>query len=381
MGIRVCRTRYWGLLTSAFLLLLILIGCSTLRTDNMPAGEIVVHESNMSSIPLYQQEMLSDPGWNQPHIPMEGRSSPTAPSPTSTKAIDNHSIVKITHEESGMAETIESWFIPKAYADDHKLDERYLIREGECSLKAENYKDAAGQVEGIAKLYNGMIADSHSQKLHDESVEGWLKLRIPTENFFDAWRDVREIGEVLEESVSTQDVSQQYVGYVSRLKNLMAEQAVLTEMLDEALAVQRARGLGEGYSILLDTQERLFKVTGEIESTEDRMGALADQITRSTITVRITEIKKLPEQIKETFSWGFSETAGGAFKDLQSRVSDLANGVIYFLITCWTWLIPWAIVFFIGRWAYRKYVVPQLKKETKLKQAVSTPKGDFKPKG
>lgn len=298
----------------------------------------------------------------------------------SSKSSDDTSIVNRSLADSGMAETIESWFLPKAYAADHQLDERYLIRDGECSLQADSYKDAAGQVEGIAKLYNGMIADSHSQKLHDESVEGWIKLRIPSENFFDAWRDVREIGEVQEESVSTQDVSQKYVGYVSRLKNLMAEQEVLTEMLDEALAVQRARGLGEGYSILLDTQERLFKVTGEIESTEDRLGALADQITRSTITVRITEIKKLPEQIKQTFSWGFGETAGGAFKSLQFKLRDMAQGLIYFLITCWTWLVPWAIFIWIGRWIYKKFVAQRLK-GLNWNQAVSVPKVDAKPKG
>jgi len=43
------------------------------------------------------------------------------------------------------------------------------------------------------------------------------------------------------------------------------------------------------------------------------------------------------------------------------KLRGAGQGIVYFLITCWTWVIPWAIIIFIGRWAYRRWVTPYLK--------------------
>jgi len=254
---------------------------------------------------------------------------------------------------------LQSWLMPQAYAEDHNLSEEYLIRTADCRIVVDDYRKAADGVTAIAAKYGGMVSDSQSQRQADNYVEGWITLRVPNRSFFSAWAEALSIGEVLDESVTTQDVSQDYVGGLSRLKNLLAEQAALQRMLDEALAVQRARGLGEGYKILLDTQDRLFNVTGDIESTEDQLNALADKITRSTITVRLSERKTLPVQAQEKFTWGMGNVAGGAYRDLLVSVRGLLHGLTYFLITCWTWVIPLLILGLIGRSIYRRYVAPR----------------------
>lgn len=258
---------------------------------------------------------------------------------------------------------LDTWMIPAAYAADHAVDERYLIRTGDCQIDVDDYQAASDKVEAIAHQYSGIISNSRSQRHGENWIEGYITLRIPAENFFDAWKAVLAIGEVNSESVSSQDVSQEYIGYVSELKNLLAMQATLQTMLDEALEVQRKRGLGEGYSILLDTQDRLFEVTGRIESAEDRLNALSDRITRSTITVNLMEKLELPKQVKQTredFTWGIGTTAAEAYRDLLVRLRNIAKGLVYFLITCWTWLIPWALIIWLGTWIYRRFIKPQL---------------------
>ena len=132
-------------------------------------------------------------------------------------------------------------------------------------------------------------------------------------------------------------------------------------MLDEALAVQRSRGLGEGYSILLDTQERLFNVTEQLQSVEDRQSALADRITRSTITARLSEVKEIAEVVREEWTWGTGTTAGDAYRALLIRARASWQGFIWFIITCWAWLIPLAFWVFIGWLIWRWLIAPRLK--------------------
>ncbi|HES57930.1 MAG TPA: DUF4349 domain-containing protein [Firmicutes bacterium] len=332
-------------------------------------------EEDAAMAPAMQGELLAEPGINFSRGAgaagsdksasmgyFEGEAPQTTAVPPGNGQPPGVSVVDSALEESGLLAKLDSWMLPEAYAQDHEVDERYLVREGNCSLEVDSYKAAADKVSGLARKYDGMVSDTHSTKNYDETVEGWIKIRVPADKFFDAWNEILEIGEVQDETISSQDVSRQYVGYVSRLKNLMAEQATLQQMLEEALAVQRSRGLGEGYSILLDTQERLFEVTGQIESTEDQLNALADRVTRSTITVSLREAKPLKQQVKEEFSWGLGTTAGTAYQDLLRTLRGMAQGFVYFIITCWTWLIPLLIVLMIARWAWRRWITPQLRK-------------------
>ena len=90
--------------------------------------------------------------------------------------------------------------------------------------------------------------------------------------------------------------------------------------------------------------------------------------------IPITEVKELPDKVKEDFIWGFGTTAGQAYKDLLGALKRTGQGIIYFLITCWTWVIPWLIIILIGRWAYKKWAGPWIKSQQKKAQAITAPK-------
>lgn len=308
----------------------------------------------------WEQEMLEEPGWNQPYSePAPAEAPPGTPPTASTGGVITQALAA-----AGIEEQIGDWIAPKAYAQDHGIDEQYLVRDGECSLEVDSYDDAEKKISSIAGLYGGIVSDSQSERYGDDRVEGWIRIRVPADKFFDAWEEVLAIGDVTKRSVTTDDVSSQFLANHSKIKNLVAQQATLQKMLDEALAVQRARGLGEGYSILLDTQERLFSVTEQLQSVEDRQSALADRITRSTITAKLLEVKEIGEvveQVREEWTWGSGTTAGEAYKALLTRLRASWQGFLWFIITCWTWLIPLAFWVFIGWLIWRWLIAPRLK--------------------
>jgi hypothetical protein len=251
---------------------------------------------------------------------------------------------------------LASWVLPQAYAQDHNINERYLIRTGACSLEVADYRAASKQVNEIAEKYSGIVSGIQSQRSGEDWLQGTLTIRVPNAGFFSAWTELLGLGKILEESIQTEDASQSYISTLSRMKNLLAEEAAVKQMYQEALAIQRTRGLGEGYKLLIDTQERLFAVSGEIQQAEDQLNALADRITRSTITVTLIEKKQIEQQVQEEFRWGLGTTMSSAYRDLLVNVRGKLQGLLYFLVTCWTWLIPLAFFVYLALWLYRRFL-------------------------
>ena len=98
--------------------------------------------------------------------------------------------------------TVIAWFSPKAYAADHGIDEKYLVRNGECSMKVEDYEAAVSEITKIADSYGGMISDSQSSKSDDGEHVGWLVVRVPSGKFLRAWQEILCVGYVDEQKIT-----------------------------------------------------------------------------------------------------------------------------------------------------------------------------------
>lgn len=253
------------------------------------------------------------------------------------------------YAKSGLS--VDRWFSPAVYAADTAPAEEYLIRNGDLLVLVQNYADAEKQAGQIAERYGGVLTDSHMEKNYDGTRTGYVTLRVPGKSFLAAWGELAKLGEVQDQNVSTQDVSQEYVSAVSQMKNLLDEQQTLQGMLSDAREVQRTRGLGEAYKVLLDTQARLSDVTGELRGVEDRIAQLADSITRSTIKLNITE--KQAYQAAE-FTWGFGDTSKSAWKSVVLGYKRAVNNAIFLIITAPLW-VPWVAVLGVLFWLlYRR---------------------------
>ena len=314
-------------------------------------GELDRYGNVVAEAPQSQEAGLAALGWDRP---------PGAGTDASSSSASGPDIP--TRPADDTLQRIGNWFSPAAYAADTHIDEKYLIRTGEISVAVEDFSKGVKEVYAVAARYGGIVTDSDLHNTGDNERSGWITLRVPNTSFFTTVEALGELGELTAQTTNSEDVSRQYVAAVSRLRNLTLEQETLRKMLNEALAVQRARGLGEGYKILLDTQERLSAVTGEIESTEDEISAFADKITRSTIKVNLTQAPKYePEQ----FTWGMGSTFNQSKQELLKVVRGLGQGLIRFGVVGWLYLLPWLFIGWVLFRVYRKYVAPKLVEEKK----------------
>ncbi len=302
------------------------------------------------AVPPSTEEMLAQSSGN---YDSQYRSSDGHAAPAADSSGDGKPSPKAPGKLSGdTLERIGTWFNPVVYAQDTQIDEKYLIRTGDISVELEDFSKGVEAVYDIADTYRGIVTDSDLRNEGDNVRSGWITLRVPNTQFFGAFKALGALGEVTNQTIGSEDVSRQYVAAVSRLRNLTIEQDTLRKMLDEALAVQRARGLGEGYKILLDTQQRLSEVTGQIQSTEDELSQLADKITRSTIKVNLVQATKYES---EQFSWGMGATFEQSKKELLGVVRSIGQGLIRFGTVGWLYLLPWLLIGFVLYRLIRRY--------------------------
>ena len=357
---RVCGARSgspcWFWHVAVVLLLLGTIGgCAAMRSSSHSGGRVM------------QKAELMDFDEGYARAPMEtsaAMESPDAmPAPSTLDIATGDGGAPLASDQhtpgAGFEINIDDWLMPKAYAAEAIPDARYLIRDGDLELSVESFDQAAREISAVAEKHNGIVTDSSMEKYGDGSRTGWVKVRVPAEEFFAAWEELKGLGEVENQNVSSQDVSTQYISTVSRLKVLNTEQDTLENMLKDALEVQRTRGLGEAYSVLLKTQQRLSEVSYEIQNHEDSLAQLADRITNSTITVNINE---QVAYITDEWDWGYGETMANAKKDLRIKWRGFVQGLIFFFVSGWTTLIPWAIILVILWLVYRRAILPRIRR-------------------
>jgi len=148
---------------------------------------------------------------------------------------------------------------------------------------------------------------------------------------------IQHNGRLLNTSMSTQDVSSDYVDTQSRLNNLRGEQQRLLTLLSHASA------LGDVLSI----DQRLTDVEGQIEQIEAHLNNLNGQITFYNISISLQ-----PSQAALTPStgWSVSTIWQNALSAAIAFAQVLAT-VFIWLVVFSVYIIPLAlIVWFVRRW-------------------------------
>lgn len=105
-----------------------------------------------------------------------------------------------------------------------------------------------------------------------------VELRVPSQSFRGALRELGAIGEVTRRSVSAQDVSQEYHDLGVRLKNLEAVRGRLEQFLGRANNVDEALRVGK----------ELENVVRQIDEIKGRMQFLKTRATYSRIVIALS---------------------------------------------------------------------------------------------
>lgn len=224
--------------------------------------------------------------------------------------------------------------------------ERLIIRNASLSLVVPDTEAALDEINALTKELGGYIVESNVYQ-YQEGVQASVMLRIPAESLDAALERVRALAtEVRQESISGQDVTEEYVDLQSRLRYLEATEARLLEFLEEAEDTEAA----------LAVYEQLQTIQADIERVKGRMQYLEQSAAMATINLDL-----IPDELAQPIQvggWHPEGTLRNAFQSLIHVLQFLADAaivvVVLILPTLILLAIPFAGVFLLLRAIVRR---------------------------
>ncbi len=139
------------------------------------------------------------------------------------------------------------------------------------------------QIAEIADDLDGVVAES-STSIINEREFGSITIRVPRNSFSQAIILIEDLGDLQDKQTRTDDVTEEYVDLNARLVNLDRQEERLQEILDLANDVRD----------VLDVENQLERVRGEIERLTGRINFLGRSSAMSTISVSLVEPRTTP---------------------------------------------------------------------------------------
>jgi Domain of unknown function (DUF4349) len=203
---------------------------------------------------------------------------------------------------------------------------RKIVKTADLGLRSEEVRESAARAQQLAASAGGTVQSSQVYRNND-SVTAQLVLSVPSEEFERVLDELRSLGEkVTTDSVSGQDVTEEYVDLQSRERNLKATEESLLRLCDRAESVEE----------VLSIQRELTTVRGEIELVQDRIKYLDQRSAYSQITLNIQPVTG-PSPPKAT--WEPGEVVERAWDASLAVLQVMATAIISAVVFGW-WLAP-----------------------------------------
>jgi Domain of unknown function (DUF4349) len=168
------------------------------------------------------------------------------------------------------------------------------------------------------------VAGSHIWR-EGELLRARLTLRVPSDKLTPALAQLRAIAKRVEnETVTSEDVSEEFVDLEARLRNLEATEEELRQLL--VVARQNSRKASD----VLEVHTQLTQIRGQIERVKGRMRYLSQVAAMSSIALELTP-DALAQPVVEP-GWQPLVVAKNALRTLLRAGQVLANGAIWLLI-------------------------------------------------
>jgi hypothetical protein len=201
---------------------------------------------------------------------------------------------------------------------------RMIVRTADVKIVV---ADTAKSIEAItrsAEAAGGYVSGSNIWR-EGELLRAKLTLRVPADKLTATLAAIRGVAKRVEnETVASEDVSQEFVDLESRVRNLEATEAELRELLTVA------RVSSKKAADVLEVHAQLTVVRGEIEQARGRMRYLSQVTSMSAITLEV-----MPDAIAQPVvepGWRPLIVARDASRALVALLQSVATGTIWFLI-------------------------------------------------
>ncbi|MBT9254633.1 DUF4349 domain-containing protein [Phycicoccus sp. MAQZ13P-2] len=209
--------------------------------------------------------------------------------------------------------------------------ERKLARRADVSLEVGDVARAASTLRAIATRQGGLVvAEEVSSDPAAQGSWGTITISVPTAKLDATLDEVGKAGKVLSRQTSTDDVTGQYVDTAARVETMKA-------------SVERVRllmGRADKLADVVSLEAELSRRQADLESMEQQLAALDDQVSLSPVTVRLaTPDAAAPTEEPTGFVAGLA-AGWHAFTRSVQLVLTLLGAVLPFGVAAAVVLVP-----------------------------------------
>jgi hypothetical protein len=206
-----------------------------------------------------------------------------------------------------------------------------IARTAELQIIAAEFDSARSAVESALSRHHGYAASLNAGSANNTARTLNASLRIPSRELPGALAELKTLGHVTSESQSGEEVTAEHADLVARLKNSRESETRLRDIL---------RNRTGKVSDVLEVEQEMARVRGEIEQMESQREALEHRVDFATINLTITEEYKA--KVGETtpgISTQFHNAAVAGYENIATSALGLGLWCTEYLPPILFWLV------------------------------------------
>jgi hypothetical protein len=219
-----------------------------------------------------------------------------------------------------------------------------IARTASVSVIVKDFGPVEATVKAIALRHNGYIASLNTASPQDAARTLSATLQIPSAQLESAVTELKQLGRVDQETQSGEEVTKEFTDRAARLKNARATEQRLLDVLREHTGKVKD---------ILDAEQEIARVRGEIEQMEADQRALQTRIDFATVQLSVQEEYKASLQSAPPSTTRRLRNA--AVEGYRSLVESVI-GMGVFALQAVPILLLWGIILFLpARWMWKRF--------------------------
>jgi len=229
--------------------------------------------------------------------------------------------------------------------------EPMIARTASVSLIVKDLGPVQASVKAITQRHHGYIASLNTASPQDSARTLSATLQIPSAQVESAVAELEQLGRVDQETQSGEEVTKEFIDRAARLKNARATEQRLLDVLRQHTGKVKD---------ILDAEQEIARVRGEIEQMEADQRALQTRVDFATVQLSVQEEYKASIQVAPP-STG-TRLRNAAIQGYQTVIGSVIGFGVWALQALPT-LVLWGLILFVpARWMWKRFrraVAPQ----------------------
>lgn len=215
---------------------------------------------------------------------------------------------------------------------------RKIIYDADIALVVEDFATTEPKVSKLVEAAGGFIAEQSLLGSPGSQRSARWKVRVPADGLESFRNELKRLGEVERDTLTSSDVTEQFYDIEARIKNKQLEEETIAQILKE-----RSGKLED----ILKVEMELSRVRGEIEQMQGRLRVLANLSSLATATIHIREREKY--EPAPPVAPDFATTLSRTFWDSYNRLVETGEAIVLFFAAL-VWWLPFILIGLLLAW-------------------------------